>query len=71
VTVWRRIAVALYRLLAEGESGSSRQVAERVHLPVEEMDHPFGSLPGVFTDERGAVIGFWGLALSERASSAA
>lgn len=61
----QRIAVKLYRLLAEGNPVPSRQVAERIGLPVEEVDHFFRSLPGVFADERGAVIGFWGLALSE------
>ena len=59
------IAVAIYRLLAEGSPVPSRQVAERVDLRVEEVDRFFRSLPGLFEDARGDVIGFWGLALSE------
>jgi hypothetical protein len=57
------IAVAVYRLLGEGRPVTPDALAERVGLAASEIAAVLDALPGVYRDERGAVIGFWGLAL--------
>ena len=54
----QRVALAVYRLLAEGESVLPLRIAERVGALLD-------SWPGVYRDSEGRVIGFWGLALGE------
>ena len=61
----QRVAVELYRLLAEGEPVSPRRLAERCGLSTDAADRLLHAWPGVFTDRDGAVIAFWGLALPE------
>ena len=60
----RQIAVGLYRLLAHGEPVSPRRIAETLHLPENVVRKRLAQWPGVFYDDTGAVVGFWGLALS-------
>jgi alkylmercury lyase len=65
-TLERRIAVTLYRMLAEGKPVQPSRVAESLALPEGRVHEALGSWSGgVFYDEKGLVIGFWGLALSE------
>lgn len=59
------VAVALYRLLAEGKPVGPATIAERVGLSDEQVAATLGSWPGVYFDEEGRVIGFWGLVLGE------
>lgn len=61
----RRVAVALYRGLAEGRPVAPDALAAGVGLTEDEVTALLGSWPGVFTDDAGGVIGFWGLALAE------
>jgi alkylmercury lyase len=60
-----RVAVGLYRLLAEGEPVSTHALAERLGLAPEEVAATVALLPAVFRDGDGRVIGFWGLAIPE------
>ena len=57
----RRVALALYRRLAEGSPAPASDVAERAGSDTERVLELLGSWPGVFRDAEGRVIGFWGL----------
>jgi alkylmercury lyase len=59
----QHVALNLYRLLAEGRSVDHEQLATRADLPPERVSQLLGELPGVYLDERGRVIGFWGLTI--------
>lgn len=57
------LALALYRELAQGAPVARRRLAQRVGLAVDDVDSTLERWPGVFSDERGDIVGFWGLAL--------
>ena len=61
----QRIAVGLYRLLAEGESVSPDRVAQHLGLSIELAREALDSWPAIYVDDEKGVIGFWGLALQE------
>lgn len=61
----RRIAVALYRLLADGDRVTVAQVAARAGVDPAGVQGFLDTSPGVYRDDDGAVIGFWGLAIPE------
>ncbi len=65
--VGQRLAVALYRALAEGAPVPAAALAERCGLGEPQVAETLGGWPGVFRDDAGDVIGFWGLALPEMA----
>jgi len=58
----QRVAVELYRLLAEGVPVSRERLAGRAGLPPARVAELLERWPGVYTDEEGRVVGFWGLA---------
>lgn len=60
----QRLAIALYRLLAEGRPVSPRRLAEHAGVDPGDVERLCGRLPGAHRDDGGAVEGFWGLALS-------
>jgi alkylmercury lyase len=61
----RRIGIAVYDLLAQGDPVTSTEIAakagEREALVVATLK----GWPGVFWDDDGRVVGFWGLAIPE------
>jgi len=61
----RRIALTTYRRLAEGTPAPIGDIAERSGEGVEFAEQLLGSWPGVFRDDRGDVVGFWGLTIGE------
>ncbi len=61
----QRVAVALYRLLAQGEPVSPTSLARAVNLSETYIRDLLTRWPGVYHDDSGSVIGFWGLALPE------
>lgn len=61
----QRLAVSLYRLLAEGEPVSEARLAERAGLARDEVAAALGEWPGVYRDDAGAIVGFWGLTPQE------
>ena len=61
----RTIALALYGLLIKGEPVEHALVAERAAVAVERVDEALAAWPGVFHDDQGRIIGFWGLALRD------
>lgn len=61
----QRIALAVYRQLAEGSPAPAAAVAARANAPVERVEELLGSWPGVFLDGDQRVVGFWGLTIHE------
>ncbi len=61
----QRIALGLYRLLAEGEPVSSDRLAQHLDLSTNLVREVLNSWPAVYFDDEKNVIGFWGLALQE------
>ena len=61
----QRVAVSLYRLLAVGEPVSTERLAGRAGRPLEWVRELLDSWPGVYRDEHGFVVGFWGLAIRQ------
>jgi alkylmercury lyase len=61
----QRLAVALYRTLAEGRPVAAAELAGRTDRSVEEVTATLDGWPNVFYDRHRQVIGFWGLALPE------
>ncbi len=59
------VSLALYRLLAEGDPVSVLDVASAVGLGEQRVGEILGRWPGVYRDEAGRVVGYWGLAISE------
>jgi len=61
----QKIALGLYRLLAEGEPVSSDRLAQHLDLSTNLVREVLNSWPAVYFDDEKSVIGFWGLALQE------
>jgi len=61
----RRVALATYRRLAEGTPAPVEDVAERAGESMGLVERLLASWPGVFRDDRGYVVGFWGLTIGE------
>ncbi|MGH9182650.1 MAG: organomercurial lyase [Acidimicrobiales bacterium] len=60
-----RVALTLYRLLAQRGPVTDPTLAAAVGLPEDEVKETLASWPGVLRDDSGAVIGFWGLSVVE------
>lgn len=58
----QRVAISLYRLLAEAKPVAPDAVASVARVPLERVQDLLERWPGVYR-EGGRVIGFWGLAL--------
>jgi hypothetical protein len=63
----RRIAVSLYDLLAKGEPVTIADLAARSRVEESVARGTIEGWPGVFRDDGGRVVGFWGLAIPEMA----
>ncbi len=59
------LALAIYRRLAAGAPARLTELAADIGATSEDVEERLGSWVGVFRDEEGAVVGFWGLALPE------
>lgn len=60
----RRVAVTVYRLLAEGHPIPVGRLAKALHLPGQTISQVLSRCP-VFYDEQGAVVGFGGLTVAD------
>jgi alkylmercury lyase len=60
----QRIALEVYRRLAEGSPAPASDVAERAGVKVDRVSRLLATWPGVYLDGDGSVIGFWGLAIN-------
>ena len=61
----QRMAVTLYRTLAEGRPVGHAEIAHRMGVNDALVRDALAGWPGVFLDDEERVIGFWGLALRE------
>ncbi len=61
----KKISIALYRLLAEGEPVRRGELATKVGLDEKLVQEKLRSWPGVFFDKQGSIQGYWGLAIAE------
>lgn len=61
--VEQRVSLALYRLLADAEPVTPERLAQSVAMPRHEIAEMLRRWPGVYLNDRGGVIGYWGLAL--------
>jgi alkylmercury lyase len=61
----RRIAIAVYDLLAQGDPVTPAAVAAHAHEREAVVHATLKAWPGVFWDDEGRVVGFWGLAIPE------
>ena len=60
-----RIALELFRTLAEGQPVSHEQLAERLTVPEVEISATLAALPAVFYNDDGWIVAFWGLGLGK------
>jgi Helix-turn-helix domain of alkylmercury lyase len=61
----QRIAVSVYRLIAEGNPAGEERIALAAGVPIEKVSRGLAEWPGVYRDGSAEVIGFWGLTVSE------
>ncbi len=61
----QKIAVGLYRLLAEGEPVSPDRLAQHLDPSKSVVREVLNSWPAVYFNDEKNVVGFWGLALQE------
>lgn len=59
----QRIAIAVYRRLAEGSPAPAPDVAERAGASVQTVEELLAKWPSVFLDSQKRVVGFWGLTI--------
>lgn len=60
----QQIAIATYRLLAEGKPVATEVIAGGAGVPTAQVESALNSWPGVYRDDSGRVAGFWGLAIA-------
>jgi alkylmercury lyase len=60
----QRIVLSIRRLIADGEPVSIDAIAGASEVRAEEVEAALSSWPGVFRDDSGRVVGFWGQAIA-------
>ncbi len=60
----QQVALAVYRQLALGRPVSLEAVAAQAALSLQETEGIIAGWPGVYRDDAGAIVGFWGLSVS-------
>ncbi|MDA8110643.1 MAG: organomercurial lyase [Betaproteobacteria bacterium] len=61
----RRLARTLYGLLARGRPVPPAALAEALARPADEVERTLGRWPGVFREDDGVVVAFWGMTVKE------
>jgi alkylmercury lyase len=61
----QRIALKVYRWLAKGSPARPSDVARSAGVSEERVEELLGVWPGVFHDDDGGIIGFWGLTITK------
>ncbi|GAC1476388.1 MAG: hypothetical protein PVSMB3_19120 [Candidatus Dormibacteraceae bacterium] len=61
----QQIATVIYRLLAKAEPVTPQAVAQVIEVPVGRVEEALKLWPGVYRDDAGRVVGFWGLAIAK------
>jgi alkylmercury lyase len=62
-SVEQRVSLQLYRLLAEGQAVPRGALAQSLGISLEAVSGILDCWPGIFTDSRQRIVGYWGLAL--------
>src|SRR5258708_21208353 len=65
----QRLSLDLYRLLAEGQPVPRTALAKRLEISVETVNRIMDGWPGVFSDARQQIVGYWGLSIPATYSS--
>jgi alkylmercury lyase len=60
----QRIASAIHRLMSDGVSATSEAISQASFTTVDQVDQSLASWPGVYRDDEGRVVGFWGHAVA-------
>jgi alkylmercury lyase len=60
----QQIAVAIYRLMGDGEPVTLEAIARAADIPVDGVEDSLNSWPGVYRDDEDRVVGFWGHAIA-------
>lgn len=60
----RQIVVAVHRLMGNGEPVTSEAIARASDVSVARVEDLLNSWPGVYRDDEGRVVGFWGHAIA-------
>ena len=60
----QQIAHAIHRLMSTGEPVEPAAAANAAGAAVERVNERLGSWPGVYRDDQGRVVGFWGHSIS-------
>lgn len=61
----QRVATTIHRLMSSGKPVEPAAVADLVGVPVERVTQKLDSWPGVYRDDVGRVVGFWGHAIEK------
>ncbi len=61
----QRIMLSIRRQMAEGKPVPVASIAQASGVPAEEVETKLASWPGVYRDDQGHVVGFWGQALDK------
>jgi alkylmercury lyase len=61
----QKVWLALYRLLGEGEPVSPARLAAATGVSEGEIEARLRKWPGVYRDDEGLIVGFWGLTVRE------
>lgn len=61
----QQVWLTLYRLLGEGEPVSPEQLAAATELSEGDIETRLQKWPGVYRDDEGRIVGFWGLTVVE------
>lgn len=65
----RRVSIAVHRALAYGHPVPDYAIAATARLDISEVREEMVGWPGVYRNEAGRIVGFWGLGLDETAHS--
>ena len=57
----RQLTLKLYTMLAEGDAVSLNRLAAALERSPESVSEKLSQWPGIFYDEAGLIVGFWGL----------
>ena len=64
-TLERRAALVIHRALARGVPVSDSNVGRELQMTPDEVGDLTRDWPGIYRDDDGGIIGFWGLGISE------
>ena len=60
----QRISASVHRLMADGVAVTSEDIARASDAAVDRIDESLNIWPGVYRDDQGQVVGFWGQAIA-------